>query len=723
MNNIPDFLVLCEKNNHKEIIAAAEGYRPLLATWLLELTLFLGWYKNANINRSWIIENEAFLQITGINVGSGNSIDEDNMINGRPVKHTDINLARILKKNLTNFRKQSLRDDHCLFKNINLLGQVIGLNQAEKAILCFASILNVFHSFKDALSCASYKTSLHEVGVIIAHLSGQTEEDVIIGLRQDSTLRASGIIEVNKRGEDLEDWLELLTGMGSLLTQPHDNVEALISRFLSRTNAPSLQLQNFLHLVQDAHTLKMYLESALQTRAQGTNILLYGIPGTGKTEFVKALAHELGADLYEISYSNEEGCPITGIERLQAYNLCQRILVQKENALLMFDEIEDVFPSQGGLRALFGIQTESSEEEVGKAWINRTLERNRTPAIWITNNANLDNAYLRRFDYSIQFLVPPLKVRMEIARHHLSQFNPTEAWLAEIALNEQTTPAQYERASKVAMLSSKGDDEYARQIVKLVLDRSATLLGQKQVPIRNTLHTSYDLRFANTSMSMPDIISGLKKRRESTFCFYGPTGTGKSELARHIADELERPFILRRASDILSKWLGEAEHNIAKMFVEARQQDAVLILDEADSFLADRRDATQSWEVSHVNELLTQMEVFNGIFICTTNLMERLDPASLRRFSFKVKFDYLNKDQRWEMFKKELVRLGGRLSGGAELKSQVCSLTNLTPGDFAVAARQFVILDMPINEDELFRQLLAECRLKTGDKRGIGFLV
>lgn len=159
------------------------------------------------------------------------------------------------------------------------------------------------------------------------------------------------------------------------------------------------------------------------------------------------------------------------------------------------------------------------------------------------------------------------------------------------------------------------------------------------------------------------------------------------------------------------------------MFGEARQQDAVLILDEADSFLADRCGATHSWEVSHVNELLTQMEAFSGIFICTTNLMERLDPASLRRFSFKVKFDYLNKDQRWEMFKKELVRLGGKLSDGVELKSQVCSLTNLTPGDFAVAARQFVVLDMPINEDELFRQLLTECQLKTGGKRGIGFVV
>lgn len=242
------------------------------------------------------------------------------------------------------------------------------------------------------------------------------------------------------------------------------------------------------------------------------------------------------------------------------------------------------------------------------------------------------------------------------------------------------------------------------------------------MPKRNTIHTCYDLRFANTSMSMQDIISGLHKKRSNTFCFFGPAGTGKSELARHIADELGMPFIIRRASDLLSKWLGESEQNIAQMFTEARQQDAVLILDEADSFLADRRNANHSWEVTQVNELLTQMEAFTGIFICTTNLMEKLDPASLRRFAFKVKFDYLKAEQRWEMFKHELLRMGGELSDDTALKNKVCCLTNLTPGDFAVAARQCALLDVPISAEELYQKILVECSMKDGAARSIGFI-
>jgi SpoVK/Ycf46/Vps4 family AAA+-type ATPase len=726
MNTIPDFLTPCKISNRNEIIAAADGYRPLLATWLLELTLTLGWHKKTYNSHGTLLENQAFALITGIIVDNNNSIETTiSLDDGRkikPAKQTEVSLARVLKSQLAKFRKQPVLDKLSLFKNIDLLGQVIGLNRAEKAILCFVSVINVFKPFKDALSCVSHKISLHEIGIIIAHLTGQNEKDVLAGLHQDAALRATGIITLSDHNDDLEDRLVLLRGLDTLLTQQHDSQETLIARFLDRTSPASLQMTNFPHLVGDSDTLKEYLANVLQTKAVGTNILLYGIPGTGKTEFVKALSNEIGADLFEIAFSDEDGDPVMGAERLNAYNLCQRILAKRENALLMFDEIEDVFPGKGGFKTLFGMQGDEGGEEPSKAWINRTLERNATPAIWITNNAHIDNAYLRRFDYSIRFPVPPQKVRMEIARHHLGQFKPTESWLATIASNEHMTPAQYERAAKVARIVSSKDNERAQRLVEQALDRSATLLGQKRMPARNVLHTGYDLRLANTSIPMPGVIAGLKNKRQGTFCFYGPAGTGKSELARHIADELDMPCVVRRASDILSMWVGGSEQNIAEMFAEARQQEAVLVLDEADSFLADRRDARHSWEVTQVNELLTQMEAFNGIFICTTNLMDKLDQASLRRFVFKVKFDCLTSNQCWEMFTQEYMRLGGDVSDASDWEKLVRNLSKLTPGDFAVAARQLGILGAPVTAGEFYRQLFEECRVKGGSTGKIGFI-
>lgn len=724
MSSLPDFLQSDSKHRSTaKLDEAMESYRPLLATWLIELTLSLGWYKNNNARRrSYIFEDEGFSSLTGIRIEL-DSDDKGNTltVNGKTMRYSNAACVRVLKSHLEKFRKQPLCDDLSLLANIETIGKVIGLNNAEKAILFFVTALEIFASFKSAIGSARQKASLKTLCNIIAYLTGQPEDEVSAGLREDSALISSGIVKVEHETSDLEDRLVLLSGLSSLLVQSHLSEEALVGRFLKRAGAPDLSLQNFPHLAQDAHALKSYLGNVLKTCETGANILFYGVPGTGKTEFVKALAGELGTDLYEISFSDEEGDPITGGARLRAYNLCQRLLAQKENALLMFDEIEDVFPSRGGWLSLFDSKKKDGESTSGKAWINRTLERNATPAIWITNNASIDPAYLRRFDYSIRFPVPPQQVRMEIARHHLGQFNPPEEWLAKIAANEEMTPAQYERAAKVARVSSGEDMERARVLVEQALDRSATLLGQKRTPARNTLHTGYDLRFVNTNMAIPNIIAGLKKRRQGTFCFYGPAGTGKSELARHIADELGMPCLVRRASDILSMWVGGSEKNIARMFAEARQQEAVLVLDEADSFLADRRDAQRSWEVTQVNELLTQMEAFNGIFVCTTNLMEKLDQASLRRFAFKVKFDYLTADQRWEMFVQEYTRLGGA-DGCADWEAQVRNLAKLTPGDFSVAARQFAVLDVPVTVGELYRQLLEECRVKGGQTGKMGFM-
>ena len=93
---------------------------------------------------------------------------------------------------------------------------------------------------------------------------------------------------------------------------------------------------------------------------------------------------------------------------------------------------------------------------------------------------------------------------------------------------------------------------------------------------------------------------------------------------------------------------------MARMFEAAESHEgAVLLLDEADSFLRSRRMAERNYEVSEVNEMLAGMERFAGIFICTTNLFEELDEAALRRFAFKIGFKPLRVEQRQRMFARE----------------------------------------------------------------------
>ena len=142
-------------------------------------------------------------------------------------------------------------------------------------------------------------------------------------------------------------------------------------------------------------------------------------------------------------------------------------------------------------------------------------------------------------------------------------------------------------------------------------------------------------------------------------------------------------------------------------------------MDEVDSFLQDRRGAQRSWEVSLVNEMLTQMESFSGVFIATTNLMEGLDQASFHRFDLKIKFDYLEGDQAWNLLKRYCVLLEITEPKNT-LKPSLDQLINLTPGDFAAVARRHHF--QPITSAmAMVDALKAECNVKDGVKRAIGF--
>ena len=700
-------------------------YLPLFGVWLLEMALELGWYQPPSPRR-WpdIFNDSNFCSMTGMRpIDDSDSEDDDD--DDIPKRITAAKCRKLLVKQLALLHKMKLSPILPLFKNIDMLGTLLDLTESDKVILTFAAGIDIFPEFSDAIGTRSVKTSTQSFCRLMARLTGTKERELLRSFSQDSPLVTSGLVKVNRKSCDLENKVSIMSGLQDIMLSTHKKVDDLVDRFMQRAAPPSITLDNFPHMHKERELLKEYLSNAVDEKTCGVNILFHGKPGVGKNEFVQALAKELNVDLYEVSYADENGDPIKGQARLRAYALCQRLLARNRNAMLLFDEIEDVFMSGGNVFSMFFSSDDDDQgdgNQIGKAWINRTLENNPIPAIWISNKVGqIDKAYLRRFDYNVGFVTPPLSVRVNIARHHLDCFNPPLTLIERLAANEAITPAQFERAAKVGRVASTNDNNRALELVEQSLDRSITLLGQRRTPARNIIRTGYCLEWLNTDILIPSIVEGLNRRPQGTFCFYGAAGTGKSELARYMADQICKPLILKRASDILSMWVGEAEKNIAAMFAEARQQDAVLVLDEADSFLQDRRDAQRSWEVTQVNELLTQMEVFEGVFICTTNLMNKLDQASLRRFGFKVRFDPLKPDQRIAMFRQELTRQNGDVLTSSEWEPKVCKLESLTPGDFAVAARQFELWDEPATPGKLYEVLKKECEAKGPLKRVIGF--
>ena len=706
-----------------KVSATESAYQPLLAIWAIKLAIACGWYMKKHTRRLPDIFHEGeFASLTGVVLPLESDDDGDIAFSSeRYIKLTSAKLLAVFKKRLAVLVKADMPSDLPLFSNVETLAGIVGLSPTEKTLLIFATVLTTFSDFRKIISATNQNLSTSSLSKILATTLSLPEGELRSAMREDGLLTLTGIIEVESRPTDFERKIEVTSRLADMLLLPEASEKDLCHHFLKSAGKSSLKLPDYPHLANDIQVLSAYLSKSLAGNEVGVNVLFYGVPGTGKTELVKALADSLQADLYEIAYTVESGEPVKGEQRLKAFNLCQHLLARKPNAMLLFDEVEDVFQKQNMFTSIFGGGAAANPEK-GKAWINRSLERSSTPAIWVTNDEDIDPAYLRRFDYSVRFPIPPQKVRQKIARHHLGQFNPTEDWLARIAANDQVSPGQLERAAKVARIIGVADFESARKLVEQTLDRSVALLGQKRVPTRPVRRTQYDLGFINTDLPVAKLVDAMKINPNGTFCFYGAAGTGKSELARYMADEIGKPLLLRRASDILSMYVGGSEKNIASMFAEARQQDAVLVLDEADSFLADRRDAKQSWEVTQVNELLTQMEAFEGIFVCTTNLMNRLDQACLRRFAFKIKFDYLNADQRWAMFMNELARMGGDMSQASEWERRVRSLDTLTPGDFAVVSRQVSMLGATPTPGSVYEVLHSECAAKEQMSKPMGFM-
>ena len=234
------------------------------------------------------------------------------------------------------------------------------------------------------------------------------------------------------------------------------------------------------------------------------------------------------------------------------------------------------------------------------------------------------------------------------------------------------------------------------------------------------LPPEYDAALLNADTDMLQLADGIGANRRARLCLYGPPGTGKTAYGRWLAERLDMPLLLYRVSDLVSKWVGESEKNIAAAFQRAESENGLLLIDEVDSFLQDRGRARQSWEVTMVNEMLTRMEACSGVFIASTNLMDGLDPAALRRFDLKVCFDFLLPEQAALLLGRYLASLELAPATESEL-GRLRSLRNLTPGDFSAVFRQNRF--RPVRSTAAFVQALAqECTLKAPMSSAIGFL-
>ena len=524
----------------------------------------------------------------------------------------------------------------------------------------------------------------------------------------DAPLVKSGLVAVERDGD--ASIVERLLRLDHVPDAEGSDVHRLL---LDAARPGELEWSDFDHVAESRDHVERLLAGALRSGGAGVNVLVHGPPGTGKTEFCKTLAARLGAGLYAVGEADGEGGEPSRRERLQELRLAQRLVGSRRDALLLFDEMEDLLSDPGPDGGLFPPSLPPrprARVDGSKVFMHRLLEQAPAPTLWTSNAARSTSpAVLRRMMFAVELRLPPPRVRARIwerqlARHGIAAGRDEARRLAE---EFDATPGVATGATAAAELAGGGMDAVRRGVRAL-----SRVLSAERPP--RGIPERFDpalIRADQDPETLADRVAAAGGRPFS-LCLQGPSGTGKSAFARHLADRLGLEAMQKRTSDLLSPWVGGTERLIAAAFAEARDEEAFLVFDEADSLLADRRRATRGWEVSQVNEMLTWMESHPLPFACTTNFVDHLDPATLRRFTFKVALAYLDPGRARAAFREYF---------SLEPPASVSALDALTPGDFAVVRRKADVLGLLGDPDGLAAMLRAECEAKPDRARRIGF--
>lgn len=600
-------------------------------------------------------------------------LDEDNDLDLETPKKREVfakDMKKIVKQLKAKYKPQKTR----LEQQFLTVKEIFSLNDIEYEILLymvFKEINNIFNKYFECLESNSFATFTKSY----------------LGLRYGKKERVlesmyRKFITDGKRSENINN------AFLKIFDNPSCNTaDKIINALIGKRQKAVLKLDDYKH-IKNTEKVITILSKAVSQRRKGVNILLYGGVGTGKTEFAKLIANTAKVPMYAVITEKNNFDEAEREDRLVDLYAKQHLLGKAGNACLLFDEGEDVMNNLG--------RTSS------KGYMNNLLESTEVPIIWTTNKIyDVDPAFLRRMTYCIEFEELSEDVRLNIWTSVLkkNKLKVSREKIVELNKNYNIPPSLISNAVQTTKMIGGDENDFEGLIenVAKVVTKKKNVKNNKKFQMNE-----YDETLVNTDIDIKNLTKKIKDCGKLNFslCLYGEPGTGKSLYARYLAEQIGCEVVMKRASDLMSMWVGETEHNIAAAFAEAKSKKAMLIFDEADSFLQNRNNATVSWEVTQVNEMLTWMESHEYPFVCTTNLLDTLDEASLRRFTFKIRFDFLNKEQ-----------VNNAIEHFFNIKDANVNIKGLTAGDFATVKKKTDFLG--INDlDEITKMLREEIKVK-----------
>jgi SpoVK/Ycf46/Vps4 family AAA+-type ATPase len=593
-------------------------------------------------------------------------------------------------------------------KRLDIVQKAFNLDSVEMEILIFSWIFfkkDICDPLRDMIGSRRFGDCVF----VDVFASIYPELDIEKACSNKSSLKRMGLVDND---------LEISKRIGLFLDGVSGNdLDSLYFKIYDGNSVPYKKLCNNNPKVEVAFDLLKHVKPN-----RGINIFFYGVEGTGKTELAKAIAKELKRPLVLTNISidgvHRESKEDSTIQERLGSIMFAATKYQNKRAILLVDEADVILNC------------------CEKGALNFFLEQINVPVIWISNNIRfIEDSTLRRFDYSIEFERLDSEKRLQIWQSVISE-QGTGKMLEPLTVQQFadtypiTAGGVTQAIAGAKLLQETGSKIPPEKAVRIIAEAQTNLLSLSREYTKRDKEShapKYILDALNVEGDMNHIMKVVQsfntkwETMQEMDCpeslnilFYGVPGTGKTELAKHIARTLDRKLIVKKASDLLDCYVGETEKKIRKMFREAEEKKAILFLDEADSMLSERAGAEHSWEVTQVNELLTQMENFKGIFIAATNFNDNLDAASRRRFALKLKFNYLKPDgieKVWQAFFPKV-----------ECSTAARDLKALAPGDFKAVYDTFKYYEeSEVTTDSILEALRHEIECKnTREGRRMG---
>ncbi len=603
--------------------------------------------------------------------------------------------------------------------NLASLRSRLGLSELQTQIVGLCALSELNPPLRRALASLGRLDFLKQAK-LLGLLLGASTREVEQALSLSGPLVGSCLLDVNRGDEDLMHVnMRLMPGMADqLFVSVGPDFEEIFSSSFKRVEPPCLHLSAFEHLQPQLGHAVAYLRDSLVNGSSGINLLIRGTPEAGKTAIARVIAQELGAEVFEITLPQAPLDRTSAELRLSAYRIAQSVLARRPQTLIVFDGIEDL--DQALVDQSEGAFVSNSRGKLSLSGLERLLKTNPVPAIWVSARVrHLEREALRHFGFHLHLDGMPESVRSRLAQSNALRLGLTAKWLETKALNPAVSPQLMSNASVTAQAILRQEPgAKPDEVMDGLLEASLKTLGNKRPADWQHGPIAFDAALISTKVDVPRVVESLRASPAARLVFFGPPGTGKSQLARYIARAIGRPALVKRSSDLIGAYVGESERAVADAFEEARRTDAVLILDEADGFFQRRETAVRSYEVSLVNEFLQQVESFDkGVLVATTNALARMDEASLRRFDLKLEFSFLNSGQAMELMQRCCKQLGVYEPGCERL---ITSVQRLAPGDFATVVRQARFRPV-LSADDVLQRLHEEVSFKDGPRQAIGF--